>query len=117
MIERFNAGVDVAGIFENRGATQGAMVPLYCASVPVKVDGNQYTMHHKVIIIDESVVVTGSFNFTKSADEDNDDNVLIINSPALAQLYMQEYQRLDSIAQQPDTNSDSFKQAQAEKCQ
>lgn len=117
MIERFNAGVDVAGIFENRAATQGAMVPLYCAGVPVKVDGNQYTMHHKVIIIDESVVVTGSFNFTKSADEDNDDNVLIINSPGLAQLYLQEYQRLDAIAQQPDTNSDNFKQAQAEKCQ
>jgi phosphatidylserine/phosphatidylglycerophosphate/cardiolipin synthase-like enzyme len=117
MIERHDAGVDVAGIFENRAATQGAMVPLYCAGVPVKVDGNPYTMHHKVIIIDESIVVTGSFNFTKSADEDNDDNLLIVSSPALAQLYLQEYQRLDSIAEQPDTNSDNFKEAQAEKCQ
>jgi len=116
MIERHSAGVDVAGIIENRAATQGALVPLYCAGVPVKVDGNSYTMHHKVIIIDESIVITGSFNFTKSADESNDDNVLIINSPALAQLYLQEYQRLDAIAQQPDTTSDNFKKAQAEKC-
>jgi phosphatidylserine/phosphatidylglycerophosphate/cardiolipin synthase-like enzyme len=117
MIERHNAGVDVAGIIENRAATQGALVPLYCAGVPVRVDGNSYTMHHKVIIIDERLVVTGSFNFTKSADDSNDDNVLIIDSPALAQLYLQEYQRLDAIAKEPDTTSDNFKEAQAEKCQ
>ena len=116
MTQRFKAGVDVAGIFENRSATQGALVPLYCAGVPVKVDGNPYTMHHKVIVIDGHIVVTGSFNFTKSADDANDDNVLIIDSPALAQLYLQEYQRLDAIATPPDTTSDNFKQAQAEKC-
>jgi phosphatidylserine/phosphatidylglycerophosphate/cardiolipin synthase-like enzyme len=116
MIERYKAGVDVAGIIESRASTQGQLVPLYCAGVPVKVDGNPYTMHHKVIIIDESIVVTGSFNFTKSADEENDDNVLIIYSPALAQQYLQEYQKLDAIATPPDTTSDSFKQAQAEKC-
>ena len=114
---RHNAGVDVAGIFENRAGTQGAMVPLYCAGVPVKVDGNGYTMHHKVIIIDNRLVVTGSFNFTVSADDSNDDNLLVIDSPALAQLYLQEYQRLDSIAEQPDTTSENFQEAQAEKCQ
>ena len=117
MIARHSAGVDVAGIFENRASTQGAMVPLYCAGVPVKVDGNRYTMHHKVIIIDERIVITGSFNFTVSADDSNDDNLLVISSPALAQLYLQEYQRLDSIAEPPDTTSDNFKEAQAEKCQ
>jgi len=116
MIERHNAGVDVEGIFDGRSSTQGAMVPLYCAGVPVKVDGNRYTMHHKVIIIDDRIVITGSFNFTASADDSNDDNVLIIDSPALAKLYLQEYQRVDSIAGLPDTSSDNFNQAQAEKC-
>lgn len=116
MIARHNAGVDVAGIFESRASTQGAMVPLYCAGVPVKVDGNGYTMHHKVIIIDDRFVITGSFNFTVSADESNDDNLIVIDNPALAGLYLQEYQRLDSIARPPDTSSDNFKEAQAEKC-
>jgi phosphatidylserine/phosphatidylglycerophosphate/cardiolipin synthase-like enzyme len=77
-------------------------VPLYCAKVPVKTDGNKYTMHHKVIVLDGETVITGSYNFTKSADNANDDNILVIHSPALAQLYEEEYQRMLAIAQDPD---------------
>jgi len=102
MIGRFQAGVDVAGVIENRGASQGALVPLACAKVPVKVDGNKYTMHHKVIVIDESIVVTGSFNFTKSADTENDDNVLVIYDPAVAKQYLAEYDHVNAIAKDPD---------------
>jgi phosphatidylserine/phosphatidylglycerophosphate/cardiolipin synthase-like enzyme len=102
MIERYQSGVDVKGVIENRGASNGALVPLFCANVPVQVDGNKYTMHHKVIIIDESIVITGSLNFTKSADDENDDNVIVIHSPVLAQLYLQEFDRVNSIAQPPD---------------
>lgn len=102
MIGRFQAGVDVAGVIENRGASQGALIPLACAKVPVKVDGNKYTMHHKVIVIDNQIVITGSFNFTKSADTANDDNVLIINDPAVAQQYLQEFDRINAVAKDPD---------------
>jgi phosphatidylserine/phosphatidylglycerophosphate/cardiolipin synthase-like enzyme len=102
MIERYQSGVAVKGVIENRNASNGALIPLFCANVPVQVDGNKYTMHHKVIIIDESIVITGSFNFTKSADDENDDNVIVIHSPALAQLYLQEFERVNSIAQPPD---------------
>jgi phosphatidylserine/phosphatidylglycerophosphate/cardiolipin synthase-like enzyme len=102
MIKRYKSGVDVRGVIENRGASNGALVPLYCAKVPVMVDGNKYTMHHKVIVIDESIVVTGSFNFTVAANQDNDENVLIIHSPALASQYLQEYQRVSEIARAPN---------------
>jgi phosphatidylserine/phosphatidylglycerophosphate/cardiolipin synthase-like enzyme len=102
MIQRAKAGVDVQGVIENRGASQGAMVPLFCAKLPVKVDGNKYTMHHKVIILDGDTVVTGSFNFTQSADNANDDNIIVIHSAALAALYEQEYQRVSGAAKSPD---------------
>src|SRR6266496_3909227 len=102
MIARYKAGVDVAGVIENRGASQGALVPLACAKVPVKVDGNKYTMHHKVIIIDNSIVVTGSFNFTKSADTANDDNVIVIYDPSVAQQYLDEFNRVNSISKDPN---------------
>jgi phosphatidylserine/phosphatidylglycerophosphate/cardiolipin synthase-like enzyme len=104
MIAQAKAGVDVRGVIENRGASQGALVPLFCAKLPVKVDGNKYTMHHKVMVIDDSIVVTGSFNFTDSADTANDDNLLVIHSPAVAALYLQEFERVDSIAQPPSAS-------------
>jgi phosphatidylserine/phosphatidylglycerophosphate/cardiolipin synthase-like enzyme len=102
MIARFNAGVDVAGVIENRGASQGALVPLACAKVPVKVDGNKYTMHHKVIIIDNSIVITGSFNFTKAADTVNDDNILVIEDASIAQQYLDEFNKINSFAKDPN---------------
>jgi len=104
MIGRFQAGVDVAGVIENRGASQGALVPLTCAKVPVKVDGNKYTMHHKVIVIDDSIVVTGSFNFTKSADTINDDNVIVIYDAGVARQYLDEFDRVNAIAKDPNTS-------------
>jgi phosphatidylserine/phosphatidylglycerophosphate/cardiolipin synthase-like enzyme len=102
MIARYQAGVDTEGVIEDRGASQGALVPLFCAKLPVKVDGNKYTMHHKIIILDESTVITGSFNFTKSADQENDDNVLVIHNPDLAKLYLQEFDRVWGEGKNPD---------------
>jgi phosphatidylserine/phosphatidylglycerophosphate/cardiolipin synthase-like enzyme len=101
MIQQAGAGVKVQGVIENRGASLGAFVPLFCAGLPVRTDGNKYTMHHKVIILDDATVITGSFNFTVSADEDNDDNVLIIHSPAVAALYDLEFSRVYGMGETP----------------
>ncbi|HEY7022757.1 MAG TPA: phospholipase D-like domain-containing protein [Ktedonobacterales bacterium] len=94
MIARSKAGVQVEGVIENRGASQGSAPVFACAHVPAKLDGNKYTMHHKVVIIDDKTVITGSFNFTQTANDANDDNVLIINSPAVATLYNQEFDKV-----------------------
>jgi phosphatidylserine/phosphatidylglycerophosphate/cardiolipin synthase-like enzyme len=104
IIERSKAGLDVQGVIEGQDAAQGVMAYLYCARTPVKVDGNKYIMHHKVIIIDGQVVITGSFNFTRSADVYNDENVVVIHNAAIAAQYEQEYQRVLSIAQNPSAN-------------
>jgi phosphatidylserine/phosphatidylglycerophosphate/cardiolipin synthase-like enzyme len=94
MIARQKAGVPVQGVIENRGASQGSAPALYCGKVSAKLDGNKYTMHHKVIIIDDKTVITGSFNFTQTANDANDDNALIIQSPAVATLYEQEFAKV-----------------------
>jgi phosphatidylserine/phosphatidylglycerophosphate/cardiolipin synthase-like enzyme len=98
MIARSKAGAQVEGVIENRGASQGSAPKFYCANVPAKLDGNKYTMHHKVVIIDDKTVITGSFNFTQTANDANDDNVLIINSPAVATLYTQEFDKVYGMA-------------------
>jgi phosphatidylserine/phosphatidylglycerophosphate/cardiolipin synthase-like enzyme len=101
MLTRQRAGVRVEGVFENRGASQGQYNTLFCAGAAVRKDSNKYTMHHKVIIIDDTTVITGSFNFTKSADEINDDNVIIIHDASVARAFLQEYARVYGAATTP----------------
>jgi phosphatidylserine/phosphatidylglycerophosphate/cardiolipin synthase-like enzyme len=55
--------------------------------VPTMIDADHAIAHSKVIIIDGGLVITGSFNFTKSAQEKNAENLLIIRDQALAAQY------------------------------
>lgn len=103
MIERQRAGVPVRGVFERRNieGTGSEFGPLREAGVEVLADGNCYTMHHKVIIIDERIVITGSYNFTARAERTNDENLLIIDDPQLAAAYLAEFQRVFDQARNP----------------
>jgi phosphatidylserine/phosphatidylglycerophosphate/cardiolipin synthase-like enzyme len=103
MIERARAGVQVTGVFERQNAsgTGSEFGKLRDARIDVLEDGNCYILHHKVIIIDERVVITGSYNFTASAETSNDENLLIIDDPALAQAYVEEFERLYAQASSP----------------
>lgn len=103
MIERKKAGVDVQGVFEATGSDTefSEMAPLYCADAPVRQDGNPAFLHHKVIIIDKRIVITGSLNFTDNADQSNNENVIIIDNADIAKLYMQEFQRVWDVAHDP----------------
>ena len=49
--------------------------------------------HNKVMIIDERIVLTGSYNFTKSAEIRNAENMLIIEDRALAARYLENWQK------------------------
>jgi phosphatidylserine/phosphatidylglycerophosphate/cardiolipin synthase-like enzyme len=95
MLDRAAAGVEVAGIFESRGAnaSYSECPALLAAGQFVRLDGNPRTFHHKVIIIDGKTVILGSFNFSKNADEDNDENLLIIHDPNVAAAYEAEFNR------------------------
>jgi phosphatidylserine/phosphatidylglycerophosphate/cardiolipin synthase-like enzyme len=59
-------------------------------------------MHHKVFIVDEKIVVLGSYNFSQNAEERNDENLMIIYDPMIAEQFMLEFKRLQEQAQQND---------------
>ena len=61
------------------------------AGIPTWLDEKHAIAHNKVMILDEATVITGSFNFTKAAEESNAENVLILRSPELASLYTQQF--------------------------
>ena len=53
------------------------------------IDAEHAIAHNKVIVIDDSTVLTGSFNFSKAAEEKNAENLLVLKkAPELAQAYM-----------------------------
>ncbi len=97
ILDRAGAGVAVRGVYETRqvsAGSDGSYNALKEAGLQVLLDGNRYTLHHKFFIIDNKIVVTGSYNFTKAAEDSNDENVLIIHSPELAQAYLQEFAKV-----------------------
>jgi phosphatidylserine/phosphatidylglycerophosphate/cardiolipin synthase-like enzyme len=100
--QKARQGLKVAGVMEtdqiksNEGTEY---VPFAAARLPVFPDGNPGQMHHKVIVIDERLVITGSYNFSASAERTNDENLLIFFDRRIAAQYLAEFQRVLAAAQ------------------
>jgi phosphatidylserine/phosphatidylglycerophosphate/cardiolipin synthase-like enzyme len=70
------------------------------AGVPVWLDNRFAAAHNKVMVIDQSVVITGSFNFSQAAQSRNAENVLVsLNARKLASQYSENYLRRKALAQ------------------
>lgn len=61
-------------------------------TIPVKVDSKHAIFHDKVIVIDGQTVITGSFNFSDSAEQRNAENMLVLRDPDLAKRYIANWQ-------------------------
>jgi phosphatidylserine/phosphatidylglycerophosphate/cardiolipin synthase-like enzyme len=97
MIAKARDGIAVEGVFDSYqyGSNTGTEYDrLKAAGLDVYQDGRSWKMHHKVIIIDGRIVVTGSYNFSYSAETKNDENTLIIHNPEVAARYLEVYQKI-----------------------
>ena len=63
------------------------------AGVPTWIDAKHAIAHNKVMVIDSHTILTGSFNFTKAAEENNAENLLVIDDAALAEKYTVNFQK------------------------
>lgn len=84
----------VTGIFEKKQRSQYSEFNQLKDTAQVIWDNNPNMMHHKVFIIDNETVITGSFNPTQHGTAANDENVLIIHSPEIAGKYLEEFEEL-----------------------
>ncbi|MGB1249172.1 MAG: phospholipase D-like domain-containing protein [Candidatus Promineifilaceae bacterium] len=105
VLERAGAGVDVRGVFETVGSeTSFSYYPDYrranLDNLQVRQDGNKRIMHHKVFVIDRETVIFGSFNFTKSGNDRNDENTLIVHDPEFASYFVDEFEFIWAEAKQ-----------------
>lgn len=98
--QKMAQGLQVEGVFDSwLGASQYSLFnPLKESGLNVRKDGNEALLHHKVIIVDNTVI-TGSYNYSANAENSNNENFLIIkNAPEIAQAYIEEYQRIRRIS-------------------
>jgi phosphatidylserine/phosphatidylglycerophosphate/cardiolipin synthase-like enzyme len=62
------------------------------SGMSVKIDSVHGIAHNKVMIIDGETIITGSFNFTKAAEENNAEELLVIHDKKLAERYTENWQ-------------------------
>ena len=71
---------------------------LILEGISLKEDATSGAMHNKFIIGDGSAVITGSFNWSKNADERNAENFVIIRLQYVVKEFSREFSRLWSIS-------------------
>lgn len=70
------------------------VVDLHRAGIPVRVDRTTAHMHHKFAIFDENLLASGSYNWTRSAASENEENVIVTDHPHLIRAFQAEFDQL-----------------------
>jgi phosphatidylserine/phosphatidylglycerophosphate/cardiolipin synthase-like enzyme len=88
-------GVQVRAILdkENRQPRYTGATYLHNAGIPVRIDDRVAIAHNKVMVIDGETVIGGSYNYTKSAEGKNAENVTFTKSACVANLYRDNFER------------------------
>ncbi len=64
------------------------------AGIRIRIDQSSSHMHHKFCVVDKEVLLTGSYNWTKSAADRNQENILVIEDPKMVKSYLSEFEKL-----------------------
>jgi phosphatidylserine/phosphatidylglycerophosphate/cardiolipin synthase-like enzyme len=94
LVSALKRGVSVEVILDKSQRTErySSADFLAHAGVATFIDGKHAIAHNKIIVIDSHTVLTGSFNFTKGAEEANAENLLVLHDPKLAACYLRNWQ-------------------------
>jgi phosphatidylserine/phosphatidylglycerophosphate/cardiolipin synthase-like enzyme len=97
LLNAHKRGVKIEVILDKSQRTQkySSATFLYNQGISVKIDAQHAIAHNKVMIIDGETVITGSFNFTKAAEESNAENLLVIKDEKFAERYIRNWQEHD----------------------
>ena len=89
LVRAHQRGVSVRVLLDQKSDTSNRYViaVLNDAQIQLREDGKHAIAHNKVMVIDQTIVITGSFNFTNSAATRNAENFLVLKSPDLADQY------------------------------
>ena len=94
LVDAHKRGVKVEVILDKSQRTEkySSADFLAHAGIPTRIDAAHSIAHNKIMIIDGETVITGSFNFTKAAEQRNAENLLVIRDRTLAERYEANWQ-------------------------
>ena len=70
------------------------IMPLSKKGINIRIDSDKSLMHHKFVIIDNIKLLTGSYNWTRTGADVNNENMLITTTNKIVRAYKKEFQRL-----------------------
>jgi phosphatidylserine/phosphatidylglycerophosphate/cardiolipin synthase-like enzyme len=95
LIKAHKRGIEVLIVMEKSQLSKYSKYEeLKNSGIEVRLDNNPALMHNKIAIVDGKIVITGSYNWTESAEYKNNENMIIILSVDIAQIYEKEFQKI-----------------------
>jgi len=96
IIQKHKEGIKIRVITDNDKCNDAGsdIYNLSMKNVPVKTDTSPSHMHHKFVVIDNFLTITGSYNWTKSAASLNQENIVALQDERIASIYLKEFESL-----------------------
>jgi cardiolipin hydrolase len=96
ILEAHSRGIAVRIITDNAKAEDlGSDVDRFeRAGIPLRMDQSPFHMHHKFAILDSKTLLNGSYNWTRGAAHDNEENLIVIDDPRLVTSFAKTFERL-----------------------
>lgn len=93
LVELHQRGVKVRCIADNQDM-DGVLKALRSNGIIVRFDKSDYLMHHKFVVIDNRMVLTGSYNFSRGGMGLNRENIVKVHHPHIVEAYLQEFNEM-----------------------
>ncbi len=97
LIAASNRGVQVSVVFDkeqNNYQKYSKYDNLVSNGISAVLNNNAKKMHNKVMIFDDNIVLSGSYNFTNQANDKNDENVVLIKNKTIVKKYKDEFKKI-----------------------
>lgn len=93
LVDAAKRGVSVEAILDKSNKTDkySSATFLKNSDITVLIDAKHKIAHNKIILVDDEIVITGSFNFSKAAEESNAENLLVIKEKSVVKRYVDNY--------------------------
>ena len=96
ILDAHRRGVSLRIITDNEKAEDlGSDIARFeAARIPLRVDRSPFHMHHKFAILDDQTLLTGSYNWTRGAASDNEENLIVTDDPRFVKPFRTTFDRL-----------------------